>query len=55
MKYELTKEMVNNLIIFLDRVALTGHKERQAMNEIIYDLSNPIEEDVEETMIKQGE
>lgn len=44
MNYKLTENQVNNLMVFLDRVPITGHHERQVMNDICYILINPIQE-----------
>lgn len=44
-KYILSEEVINNLIIFLDRVQTTGHKERNAMNQIMVAISTPIEDE----------
>lgn len=45
MNYKLNEIQVNNLMAFLDRVPITGHAERQVMNEICYILANPIQEE----------
>lgn len=52
-KYVLSEDDVNNLMVFLDRVSTTGHKERAAMNKIMVALSTPIE--VDEYVSKDGE
>lgn len=39
--YELTGQMVNNLLLFLDRVTLKGIEESSAFQEIIYALNRP--------------
>jgi hypothetical protein len=44
MQYEISEQQKNNLLLFLDRVTATGRVENQAYNEIIYVLSNPIQE-----------
>lgn len=45
MKFEITNEVLNNLLVFLDRVSITGRKELSAMNQILYVLNNPIKEE----------
>lgn len=35
MQIEISKEVLNNLLIFLDRVEIKGLKELQAMNQIL--------------------
>jgi len=42
--FKLTENQVNNLMALLDRVPITGHQERQVMNELCYVLTNPIPE-----------
>lgn len=53
MKFELTELEVGNLLVFLDRVALQGHQEREAMNRLCSMLSAPVLEEkceaIEET------
>lgn len=44
MKYELTQEQVNNLLVLLERVQLTW-KEVKAYVEIINIFNNPIKEE----------
>lgn len=44
-KYILSDEVVNNLIYFLDRVATTGHNERNVMNQIMVAITTPIQEE----------
>lgn len=44
MLVEFSEEAAKNLMIFLDRVPLKGHKERQAMNEIEKIMNEPIED-----------
>ncbi len=48
MNFKLTENQVNNLMAFLDRVPITGHQERQVMNELCYVLTNPMPEPVNE-------
>jgi hypothetical protein len=48
MKYEFTEQIFNNLMVYLDRVTLTGFKELQAMQEILNILNKPIKEDIKE-------
>lgn len=48
MQYEIPENVKNNLILFLDRVPIKGHKERAAMNEILTILGNPIKEEAAE-------
>jgi hypothetical protein len=36
----MNKELANNTIIMLDRVSITGHKERMIMNDICDELAN---------------
>ena len=55
MNYKLTEQQINNLMAFLDRVTITGHQERQAMNELCYTLANPIPEAVPEPTIEKTE
>lgn len=45
MKFDFTEQQVNNLLVFMDRISLTGIKEVQAFNEIIAALNNPINEE----------
>lgn len=35
MQVEISKEVLNNLLIFLDRIEIKGLKEIQAMNQIL--------------------
>lgn len=41
--HEFSKDTLNNLALFLDRVPIKGHKERLAMNEIAHVLDRPVE------------
>lgn len=45
MKYEFTEQILNNLMVFLDRVSMTGIKELTAMNEILNIFKNPLKEE----------
>ncbi len=45
MRFELNDQEVGNLLLFLDRVPLQGHAEREAMNRICYKLANPVKEE----------
>ena len=42
MLYEMNEQIINNLIIFLDRAGTKNLKELQAMNEILSILSKPV-------------
>jgi hypothetical protein len=44
MKYELSEQIINNILIFLDRCEVKGFKEINAMQEIINNLNSPINE-----------
>ncbi|CAH8716442.1 hypothetical protein M5W83_02190 [Paenibacillus thiaminolyticus] len=44
-KYELSDHMVKNLLQFLNRTPVEGFAEQDAMYEIRYVLSKPLEED----------
>jgi hypothetical protein len=44
-KYQMTNEVVHNLITFLDRIQLQGLKEVAALNAIMAALNNPIPEE----------
>ncbi len=46
-KYELSDQVRNNILVFLDRTEYKGRKEAVAVVEIEQALSNPIEEDGE--------
>lgn len=46
MKYEFSKDQINNLLIFLDRAEIKGFQELNAMNEIINILQHPVQEKV---------
>ncbi|MFV9511799.1 hypothetical protein [Tepidibacillus sp. LV47] len=41
-KFEFNENQVNNIMVFLNRVPVTGFKEIEAMNEIIRIFQNPI-------------
>ncbi|GAV11282.1 hypothetical protein [Paenibacillus sp. NAIST15-1] len=43
-KYELNDDIINNILVFLDRVPFQGLKENQAINDIIHTLNSPIQE-----------
>ena len=43
-KFEMTKEQLNNLMVFLDRVDYKGFKEVGAIQEIMVALQSPIYE-----------
>lgn len=45
MRYELSEQVLNNLIIFLDRVSFQSLKEHTALSEILGVLNNPIKEE----------
>jgi len=45
MKYELSEQVINNLVAFLQRVDLKGH-EAFAYCEIIQVLNSPIQEEI---------
>lgn len=45
MKFELSENVVKNLVLFLDRVELKGINESVALHEIVVSLNNPIKED----------
>lgn len=47
MKIELTQAQINNLVLFLDRVELKGHKEVLAFMEIVNKLEEANKEEVE--------
>lgn len=47
MKYELSNEVVNNLMVFLDRVQVKGFQEIQALQEVVNALQNPDNEEIE--------
>lgn len=53
MKYDFTEQEVGNLTAFLNRVAIQGHQEREAMNQICYKLANPIKEEQEQEVSKE--
>lgn len=44
LKIEMSKDILNNLMVFLDRVDIKGLKEIQAMNEILVSLQKPCED-----------
>jgi len=46
MKFELSEQVKNNILTFLDRVAFTSFKEVSAINEILQVLNNPIIEEL---------
>ena len=46
-KYELDNQILQNLIVFLNRTQLSG-SEVQEFNKIMYVLSNPIKEEDQE-------
>jgi len=48
MKFELSEQTINNILIFLDRCEIKGFKEIQAMQDIINKLNSPIKEEIEE-------
>lgn len=52
MKFHINENVINNLMIFLDRVEIKGLKELTAMNEILNVLNNPIKE--EDTKSKEN-
>lgn len=41
-KFEFNENQINNIMVFLNRVPVTGFKEIEAMNEIIRIFQNPI-------------
>lgn len=43
-KYEISEQIMNNILVFLDRVDYKGIKEIQAVNEVLQVLNNPIQE-----------
>lgn len=44
MKYEFSEQVINNLVVFLDRIEFKGIKEHTALGEILEILRNPIKE-----------
>jgi hypothetical protein len=40
----LNDQVVHNILVFLDRVPIQGHQEREVMNEIYYCLTHPQED-----------
>lgn len=46
MKIELTQAQINNLVLFLDRVKIKGHKEVLAFMEIVNKLEEANKEEV---------
>ena len=38
------KQLIQNIAIFLDRVTLTGHKEREVMNQVVAALEELLKE-----------
>lgn len=44
-QYELSEQVVNNIITFLDRVDVKGLKEVQAMSEILTALATPLKKE----------
>lgn len=47
MKYELENDVINNILVFLDRVEIKGFNELKAMNKIVDALHSPIKENEE--------
>lgn len=45
MIYEISEQVQQNIITFLDRVQIQGLREISAMNEILAVINNPIKED----------
>ena len=45
MKIEITKQQLQNLMVFLDRSGTRNFQELQVMNELLQVLQNPINED----------
>ncbi|CAH0118526.1 hypothetical protein PAE9249_01015 [Paenibacillus sp. CECT 9249] len=43
-KYALSDEVINNLLVFLDRVKYEGLKETVALNDILQAISKPADE-----------
>lgn len=54
MKYEFTPQAHKNLLLMLNRVPITGFAEQDAMQEIRYILSNPLQEAKEPVKEKEG-
>lgn len=53
MKYELSELELTNLMVFLDRVPVQGHQEREAMNQICLKLSTAVQEEPSEGAAQQ--
>jgi hypothetical protein len=51
-KYEISEQILNNIVYFLKKTTLTG-EEVPAYNEIFVCLSSPIQEENQETTQKQ--
>lgn len=45
MKFEISKDVIHNLMLFLDRVDIKGLKEISAMNQILDILQKPLAEE----------
>jgi hypothetical protein len=46
--YEISDNMRNNILVFLDRIQLQGIKEAQALTEIVVALSFPVKDEKQE-------
>jgi len=54
MLYEISDQVKNNILVFLDKVSYVGFREITAVNEIITVLSNPVKNNEENNFIEMG-
>jgi len=46
MLYEISDQVKNNILVFLDKVSYVGFREVVAINEVLNALNNPIKESI---------